>query len=317
MDDLNNYIQANFGVDISTLLGALKESPSSRGYIIGAISEFLLKQLLENTNFEVYRIIEKPSGGFDAKSEEARGDFYIRKKGIKEDKWFVIESKGLKSNAEFNRSQLDSKDKVYNFLEGRAFPPSGLKKKKYVSGLKTYTRAKKEWEAENPGRDFPPFAWDPETPGSESYDLSGLWETKEDLRQWVESFPDTAFTEQAYKDLKGPIALLDTHAPITRVGPITGKKQAAPLVSEFSIMAVNLFLRTGKHQFVYMNPARISHSPSSPEHLYQNYTIDILVQGKKEDVRISHPWYEGIQECIEKANPVTRSLDPTQIDTRL
>lgn len=62
---------------------ALRSSPSANGYIMGAVSELLLKQYLESLGYEVLRIKEKPAGGNNAKNSEARGDFYIRKKGEK------------------------------------------------------------------------------------------------------------------------------------------------------------------------------------------------------------------------------------------
>jgi len=60
----------------------------------------------------------------------------------------------------------------------------------------------------------------------------------------------------------------------------------------------------------------ISHSPTSPEHLYQNYTIDILVKELKETPVIQRPWYRTLEECIKITNPSFRKLDKTQIDNR-
>lgn len=66
-----------------------------------------------------------------------------------------------------------------------------------------------------------------------------------------------------------------------------------------------------------MNPEKISHSPSSPEHLYQNYIIDVLVKDLKPKTEIKHPWYTDICDLIQKTNPATRVKDDTQIDHRL
>lgn len=82
------------------------------------------------------------------------------------------------------------------------------------------------------------------------------------------------------------------------------------------MMAVDLFQRTGKHEFVFMNSDCISHSPTSPHHLYQNYVIDVLIPGVKDEVNIRHPWYKSIDECIKKTNPKKVKYDPTQIDYR-
>lgn len=96
----------------------------------------------------------------------------------------------------------------------------------------------------------------------------------------------------------------------------TGIHQAAPLVSDFSIMAVDLFQRTGKHEFVFMNPDTISHSPTSPHHLYQNYIIDVIIPGIKDTLNICHPWYDDINNCIKCTSPKIVEYDPTQIDYR-
>jgi hypothetical protein len=82
-DDLKSFIEVRFGVTTEVFLQALRSSPSANGYITGAISELLLKNYLESLGYEVLRIKEKPAGGNNAKNSEARGDFYIRKKGEK------------------------------------------------------------------------------------------------------------------------------------------------------------------------------------------------------------------------------------------
>ncbi len=79
-DEIQEFIEKRFGVTTNVFLQALRSSPSANGYIMGAISELLLKQYLEGLGYEVLRIKEKPAGGNNAKNSEARGDFYIRKK---------------------------------------------------------------------------------------------------------------------------------------------------------------------------------------------------------------------------------------------
>ena len=81
----SNFIQQKFGVDEKTFVKVLSNSPSAEGYLLGALGEQLFKEYAESLGYEVLRIKEKPEGGYDAKSAEARGDFYIRKKGSKKD----------------------------------------------------------------------------------------------------------------------------------------------------------------------------------------------------------------------------------------
>lgn len=316
MTSLKDYILKNFGVDENLFQEALTLNPGSKGYILGAISELLLKEYLEKKGFEVVRITEKPKGGNNAKSSEARGDFYIRPKGSVEDKWLVVESKGLKSNSEFRGGKLENRIKLYQFLKRLTLVPKNNNELIYNKGYISYSRVKKAWETKNPGKKFPKFKWSKNHPGPISADLKALWSSEKELKEWVDNQPLESFSERAYRNVIGPIAILETHLPDGRISPTTNIVQAMPLIYDFNILTIDLFLRTGKHEFVFVASHNISHSPTSPEHLYQNYIIDILVKGKKEKVIIKPPWYTDIQECILKTNPVPRPIDLSQVDKR-
>ena len=314
---LTKNISNRFGCTLSEFWKALEESPNSMGYILGALSELFLKKHLESKGYEVIRIVEKPAGGNDAKSSEARGDFYVRKKGSKNDAWLVIESKGLKSNSEFRGKKFNNWEKVFRFLAPLAFPKKGIKTTIYKKGYIKYTKAKIAWKANHSGKRFPAFSWNRTNPGPISCDLTGLWKNRKDLELYLSSLPPKAFTEKSYRNCCGAVAVLETHKPNRRAGAKTGKIQAAPLVADFCVLAIDLFLRTGKHEFVFANPHELSHSPTSPEHLYQNYTIDVLIPNKKKARPIiSPPWYLGYKDCVKKTKPKYRKLDPTQVDHR-
>ena len=315
MNNTNKNILKDFGVDEQTFYQALKLSPSARGYIIGAISEILLKNHLEAKGYKVVRIKEKPSGGNKAKNDQARGDFYIRKNGKKANRWLVVESKGLKSNSEFRGGKLDSPEKVFKFLKKRIFNMQ-TKEVIFNKGFNKYSKTKTSFKKKNTGKKFPDFKWDRNFPGPECYNLDGLWSNENELKEWVFSLDKNFFTEEAYRNAEGAIAILETHQPTRRKGIETDIIQAAPLVSDFNIMSIDLFLRTGKHEFVFTNSEKISHSPTSPEHLYQNYTIDILVKDKKDKPLTQPPWYDDIDICIQETNPTYRKIDRSQIDDR-
>jgi hypothetical protein len=193
---INDAILKHFGVDERVFLEALKSSPSAQGYIAGAISEVLLKEYLEAKGYEVIRIKEKPSGGNNAKNYEARGDFYVRKQGNTDDKWLVIESKGLKSNSEFRGGKLDSPDKVFKFLKVRVFNANKTKQTIYEKGRATYQKIKEVWEKKNPGKTFPEFKWSKDFPGPDCYNLENLWKDEADLKKWVSSLDKNSFTEK-------------------------------------------------------------------------------------------------------------------------
>ena len=317
MTKVREFVNTLFKVSVKDFIIAIKTSYSVQGYIYGAISELLLKKYLEENGFETRRIKEKPKGGKKGKSTEARGDFFIRKKSDK--KWYVIECKGLKSNSEFAKqiADLTTRENLKRFLKHHALLGHGLEE--YERGKRRYENVKTEWERKHRGEKFPPFRWKKDKPGKCNCSLkrSGIWKGEKELNEWIERINDSDITEEKYRAGKGPVIVLATHAPINRTSPLTEIKQAAPLVDEFSIMAVDLFMKTGEHKFVFMNPLEINHSPTSPDHLYQNYVIDIIVPGEKDEITLNPPWYEDIRACINETKPRGREMDKSQLNNRI
>ncbi len=315
MENMTNYIKNNFGVDVNTFLEVLKMSPGAEGYILGSIGELLFKEYAESLGYEVLRIKEKPEGGYNAKSADARGDFYIRKKDSEKDKWFVVECKGVKSNSE-KRSGLLKQISRINLLNKHSVEREKHLKSIYKSGKNAYTKSKEKWEKKNKGT-FPEFKWNKKNPGPGIPSLTGLWKSKEDIEEWLGSFPKDSFSEDAYWNLTAPIRLVQTHMPSTRTDPVTKIKSTGPLVTEFNILCVDLFLKTGKHEFVFANSENLNPQGKSPNHLQQNYTIDILT-GKDNYKRhlLLKPWYDDIEKCIKETKPKPRKLDKSQLDKR-
>jgi len=201
-------------------------------------------------------------------------------------------------------------------LNSRIFDASRSLDSIYESGHQRYETACESWERINRGKKFPKFNWNKKYPGAESFDLSGVWANSRELETWTKSLSSERYTESSYRSRRGAVAILETHQPSQRKAPITGKEQAAPLISDFNVMAVDLFFRIGVHEFVFMNSEEIAHSPTSPEHLYQNYIIDILIPGLKDKPRIARPWYDDIDSLLKLSKPKPRSLDKSQLDRR-
>ncbi len=315
MDVLNNYIKNKFGIEEAKFLEILKMSPGAEGYLLGSLSELLFKEYVESVGFEALRIKEKPEGGNNAKNEDARGDFYIREKDSEKDEWLVVECKGVKSNSE-KRSGLTKQTSCLTMLTKHVITRKKHIKSIYKSGKSAYNKTKTSWEKKNKGK-FPKFGWSKTNPGSGVPDLTGLWKNKDEIKEWLESFSANDFNENAYWDLTAPIRLLQTHMPSTRVDPVTNIKSTGPLVSEFNILCVDLFLKTGKHEFVFVNSAHLNHQGKSPNHLQQNYTIDILTQ--KDGFsrhKLLEPWYDCLVMCIKETKPRPRKLDKSQLDKR-
>lgn len=318
MSSTIEWLESQYSVDYDTIIKALKLSPSAQGYIHGAVSEILLREYLCQKGYNVERIKEKPSGGFDEKKVGYKGDFLINKQD--QNDYYVVECKGLKTNSEFRSGETNekheknlTKKQAYNFLKKFI---NIDKQKIYEKGLATYTKTKRAWENKNPGKIFPSFCWNLEHPGPDSVDLTPYFNNFEKLKSFIDSADEYLLSEISFRNRNGLYKVLQTHKPSERIDIYTNIKQAAPLKSDFSILAVDLFLRTGKHEFVFVNPEKISHSPSSPNHLYQNYIIDILIPGVKDDLDIKYPWYLDIDNCIIESKPKKVEYDLTQIDYR-
>lgn len=315
MRNLSEYIEQKFGIDEKKFLEVIRISPGAEGYLLGSLGEQLFKEHAENLGYEVLRIKEKPEGGYNAKSDDARGDFYIRKKGTDKDEWLVVECKGVKSNSE-KRANLTSRASCYNLLKKYSLERDKQIANILKSGKAAYAKSKKSWENRNKDVDYGNFQWQEENPGAGIPDLRGLWKDNVELKEWLENFNEEDFSENSYWDLKSPIRLIQTHMPSTRVDHL-GIKSTGPLVSEFNILCLDLFLRTGKHEFVFANSKELNHQAKSPNHLQQNYTIDILVA---KDGFARHkmlkPWYDNLDKCIKISKPIPRNLDLTQLDKR-
>jgi len=315
MKNITNYINEKFGVNNNTFLEALKMSPGAEGYILGSIGELLFKESVEFLGYEAFRIKEKPEGGYNAKSADARGDFYIRKKNSKKDDWYVVECKGVKSNSE-KRSGLLKLSSCINLLTKHSIEREKHLLSIYKSGKKAYTRSKKKLKKKFKGN-FSKFKWNKNNPGSGIPDLRGLWKSKDEIEEWLESFQKESFNEDAYWNLTAPIRLIQTHMPSTRIDPVTKIISTGPLVTEFNILCVDLFLKTEKHEFVFANSENLNPQSKSPNHLQQNYTIDILTS--KDNYKkhpLLKPWYYDIEKCIKETKPKPRQLDKTQLDER-
>lgn len=316
-NSLEQWVYANFSTDPKTFMDVLDMSPSSKGYIHGAVSELELKRQLERKGYIVERIKEKPAGGFDEKKPGYKGDFLIHQS---DGKYFVIECKGLKTNAEFRSAETNSAHtkelspkKAINFLSKYI---NIDKQKIYDKGLKEYNKQKTAWENLNSAKAYPPFTWTKTNPGPDTVNLSNYFPTKQDVIDFVNKSDNYKLSEKAFRNKEGLYLVLQTHEPSKRKDPDTGCKIAAPLKNDFSILAVDLYQRIGKHKFVFVNPDTISSSPKYPNHLYQNYIIDVIIPGIKNELSINYPWFEDINECIYKTNPRTVEYDESQLDFR-
>lgn len=250
ISDHRKFVTDMFGVDIDSFIEAIKLSPGSQGYIMGAVSEYLLLNYLINKGFELKRITEKWKG---PKPLRHHGDFYIRKNTS--DKWYVLESKGLKSNAE-KWMNLNDRRRLNSYLKGIN---------------RTYN----------------------------------LFDSNRDIDIWCENNYESDLS-------KLKIKILMTHF-------VAGKTKLRSIATcrndEFDYISIDPYLRTGKHEFIFADPKALSPSRSNPNHLQQNYTIDILVDGIKDEVIIEPPWHTDINDIWDEARtPINK--EEMNIDER-
>lgn len=245
-------LASKFGVKSQTLIEAIRQSPNAQGYIDGAISELVVKRKLNKQGYELKRIKEKWKG-----PKLHFGDFYVSLEG--KNKWFVLESKGLKSNSE-KWHNLTSRKTLIRFL------------RKYNDDLK-------------------------------------LFRTDKALVQWVRKNHSRKLSR-----LKRRIQVLETHI-------VSGKKTGGrtihtPKKDEFDYLSFDLFLRTKRREFVFVDPDNLESSKGHEDHIKENYIIDILLKGVRSRPVLRPPWFGTLKEIWDDQKKPVRPAD-MQIDTRV
>ncbi len=249
---LEQVCQKHFGVSPDVFVEALQMSPNARGYILGSISEMLLRQHLASLQYSIHRIKEKWVG-----EKHHHGDLYVSVDGKS---WFVVESKGLKSNSERWHKIAD-------------VDPS-------PAALQRWFQRKRSGE----------------------------------IKEWWDNL--SADRKERILNCGGfnRARVLETHFVSGTAGR-AGRRIATPRKSEFHAVALDLYLRTGVHEFVFASSAALAPAESHPGHLKQNYLLDIVVPGADSEPAIPKPWTRNFPELFGTLqHPVTE--DQMQIDYR-
>lgn len=311
---LTEFVWQVFKTNLEIFLEALKQSPNAQGYVSGSISELLLKKELEDKySFEVKRIREKWEG---KKHSNHHGDFYIRRNGS--NKWFVMESKGVKSNSE-KWHKLYNYQNLVNFLYSHSDKIGWLDKTK-----KNIEEQIIKWIDDN----LPKF--------KDEYS-SNLYEYEE-VQKYLQK-PPSRETEKskAIKSLSGynrdeinalidvrlkyvmsKVKVLETHF-VSGTSGSSERTQATPRKDEFNAISIDIFLRYGEHKFLYANPRHLESSSDDPNHLQQNYIMGfVFIDNKgKECLHLSDEWaydFEDVVKTIDEQDAVQEG--DMQIDNR-
>jgi hypothetical protein len=250
---MSDISQQLFGVEEDVLGWALLSSPNARGYIIGAISELLLKAELEAQGLTVLRIKEKWEG-----PKLHHGDFYISKD---KKNWFVVESKGLKSNSE---------------------KWAGTSGKSYFEKLDSSKR--------------------------ESAEIV-----------WFKNLPFDTKLLIKNEPLQKEFRLCQTHMPsgkATNEKRVNGRSQASPRFDEFHLLAVDMYSKTGKHEFVFAVSDKLARSKKDNNHLLQNYFITLVLPSNLRPVMpLATPWSTDLGGLFSQLKDPVK-VDEMQIDER-
>ncbi len=313
LERLTRFIERVFKTTVEVFLEALKRSPNAQGYVSGSITEFLLtKKLEEEYSCEVKRIREKWEG---RKSTGHRGDFYFRKSSA--DPWYVIESKGLKSNSE-------KWHKLYNYQNFKSFLFTHASKIPWLKQEEEIESQIEYWINTN----LPKF----QNEYSQClYDYEEVQKYLKNIpkRTTVKSKAITAlrrFTreqinkmiEERLQYLMSRIMVLESHF-VSGLSSSSERTQATPRKDEFNVISIDISLRYPAHKFLFANPKHLESSGDDANHLQQNYIIGFIFVDEQGNspLSVTEEWCEDFNQIYETLNTEDSvKEEDMQIDTR-
>jgi hypothetical protein len=309
-EKITRFVEQAFKTTLEIFLEALKLSPNAQGYVSGSITELLLKKKLEEEyGFEVKRIREKWEG---KKHPHHHGDYYFRKPASSF--WYVIESKGVKSNSE-------KWHRLYNFENLKNFLIIHAEKIPWIDQSGNVGQQVTEWIHKN----LPKF---------QNEFSSNLYEYEE-----VQKYKHKRETEKAraiaalrsYNRDKindmiqerldyvmSRIKVLETHFVSGR-SEVSERTQATPRKDEFNIIAIDIVLRYHEHKFLFANPQNLESSGDDPNHLQQNYIMGFIFNDEQGNptLTITDDWYEDLGDVYDTlGNEDSVNEGDMQIDNR-
>lgn len=306
---LTRFVQQVFKTTLEVFFEAFKHSPNAQGYVSGSITELLLKKKLEEGGFEVKRIREKWEG---KKHPRHRGDFYFRKLNFAV--WYVIESKGIKSNSEkwhklYNLDNLKNflinhADKIPRIIQVQKIEPQVVEwiythlpkfRDDYASNLYEYEEVQK-------------YRSKRETQKSRAIALLHDY-TRSQINNMI---------EERLNYVASRVKVLETHF-VSGTSGSGERTQATPRKDEFNVIAIDIALRYPEHKFLFANPQNLDSSGDDPDHLQQNYVMGFIfvdVNGNR-TLSITEEWYESFDDVFDTLTPKdgVRQED-MQIDNR-
>jgi hypothetical protein len=292
IEKLTRFVQKVFKTNLEIFLEALKRSPNAQGYVSGSITELLLKKKLEEEyGFEVQRIREKWEG---RKLSRHHGDFYFKK--ADSPCWYVIESKGVKSNSE-------KWHRLFNFVNLKNFLIIHADKIPWINRNSDVESQITEWILGN----LPKFH---DEYSSSLYEFEEIQKYKS-KRETEKSRAIAALRDYTRDQINGMIEerldyvglrlkILETHF-VSGMSGLSERTQATPRKDEFNVVAIDIVLRYPEHRFLFANPQNLESSGDDPKHLQQNYVMGFVFIDSQKNSRLSitDDWCENLNDVYE------------------
>ena len=289
---LEAFVAKTFKTTLEIFLEAIRMSPNAQGYVNGSITELLLKHHLENLGYEVKRIKEKWEG---KKHSNHHGDLYFRLNGT--NNWFVLESKGVKSNTE-------EWNKLYNLprLKKILFDYSEIIH--WIDNTIEIEPQIDEWLTNN----LPELI---EAPTLYTFEEIHDYLNNPPKRQTDKLMAMQALATYSREEINAMIKgrlryvmskvmVLDTHF-VSGTSGTSDRTQATPRKDEFNIISINIVLRFNEHRFLFANPKHLDSSGKDANHLQQNYIMGfVFTQNDGSQIlNITDEWYDDFNEVCE------------------
>lgn len=248
---LETFVTRTFKTTLEIFLEALKLSPNAQGYVSGSITELLLKKKLEESGYEVKRIREKWEG---RKHARHHGDFYFRKNT--QSPWYVLESKGVKSNTEdwnklYNYSRLmkmlyDYHEVIHWINQDEEIEPQ------IENWINTNLPGLKEAPTLYSYEEIQGYLKNPPKRVTEKLNAMKLLSNK--TREEIDKMIDERLAFVMSK-----VMVLDTHF-VSGTSGASDRTQATPRKDEFNLISIDIVLRYNDHKFLFANPKHLESS---------------------------------------------------------
>lgn len=309
-EKITRFVERVFKTSLEIFLEALKLSPNAQGYVSGSITELLLKKKLEEEyGFEVKRIKEKWEG---KKHPRHHGDYYFRKHDSPY--WYVIESKGVKSNSE-------KWHKLYNFENLKKFLFTHADKIPWINHGGNVERQVTEWIYNN----LPKFQNEYSSNLYEYEEIQKYKSTRETKKaRAIAALRDYSrdqineMIEERLNYVMSRVKVLETHF-VSGTSESGERTQATPRKDEFNVIAIDIVLRYHEHKFLFANPQNLESSGDDPNHLQQNYVMGFVFTDEQGNTSLSitDDWYEDLNDVYGTLGPEDAvNENDMQIDSR-